>query len=120
MLTLDEIESGLLVTHKNTGLRYSVVEFEDEEVLLSPEQEGLQDLTAVNSLRRNASARPLVRVVVDEAVVADDELRRRDPAHRRRRVGRRARARSRRWFATEALASFAVMTARKFSSTAPV
>ena len=39
MLTLDEIESGLFVTHKNTGLRYSVVEAEDDEVLLSPEQE---------------------------------------------------------------------------------
>ena len=44
MLHLDEIESGLLVTHKNTGLRYSVVEVGDDEVLLSPEQEGLQDL----------------------------------------------------------------------------
>jgi len=53
MLTLDEIESGLLVTHKNTGLRYSVVEFEDEEVLLSPEQEGLQDLTAPLDLFRS-------------------------------------------------------------------
>ena len=53
MLTLDEIESGLLVTHKNTGLRYSVVEFEDEEVLLSPEQEGLQDLTVPLDLFRS-------------------------------------------------------------------
>ena len=43
MLTLDEIESGLYVTHKNTGLRYSVVDAEDDEVLLAPEQEGLQD-----------------------------------------------------------------------------
>lgn len=45
MLTLDEIESGLYVTHKNTGLRYSVVEAEEGEVLLSPEQDGLADLT---------------------------------------------------------------------------
>ncbi len=52
MLTLDEIESGLFVTHKNTGLRYSVVEAEDGEVLLSPEQEGLQDLTVALDLFR--------------------------------------------------------------------
>lgn len=53
MLTLDEIESGLFVTHKNTGLRYSVVEAEDDEVLLSPEQEGLQDLTVPLELFRS-------------------------------------------------------------------
>ncbi|HPG24712.1 MAG TPA: cold shock domain-containing protein [Myxococcota bacterium] len=53
MLTLDEIESGLYVTHKNTGLRYSVVEAEDDEVLLSPEQEGLQDLTVPLDLFRS-------------------------------------------------------------------
>ncbi len=53
MLTLDEIESGLYVTHKNTGLRYSVVEAEEGEVLLSPEQEGLQDLTVVLDLFRS-------------------------------------------------------------------
>ena len=53
MLTLDEIESGLFVTHKNTGLRYSVVEAEDGEVLLSPEQDGLQDLTVPLDLFRN-------------------------------------------------------------------
>ena len=52
MLTLDEIESGLFVTHKNTGLRYSVVEAEDDEVLLSPEQDGLQDLTVPLDLFR--------------------------------------------------------------------
>ncbi|MGH0036247.1 MAG: cold-shock protein [Myxococcota bacterium] len=44
MLPIEEIESGLLVTHKNTGLRYSVVELGDDEVLLSPEQDSLQDL----------------------------------------------------------------------------
>ena len=53
MLDLDEIESGLFVTHKNTGLRYSVVETSDEEVLLSPEQSGLQDLTAPLQLFRD-------------------------------------------------------------------
>jgi len=47
MLSVEEIESGLLITHKNTGLRYSVVEVDPDEgeVLLSPEQTGLQDLT---------------------------------------------------------------------------
>jgi len=44
MLHMDEIESGLLVTHRNTGLRYSVVDIGEEEVLLSPEQANLQDL----------------------------------------------------------------------------
>jgi len=50
MLSMEEIESGLLVTHKATGLRYSVVDFEDAEILLSPEQEGLQDLTVQTAL----------------------------------------------------------------------
>ena len=45
MLSMEEIEPGLFVTHKATGLRYSVVDAEDDEVLLSPEQTGLQDLT---------------------------------------------------------------------------
>ena len=53
MLTLDEIESGLYVTHKNTGLRYSVVDAEDDEVLLAPEQDGLQDLTVPLDLFRS-------------------------------------------------------------------
>jgi CspA family cold shock protein len=44
MLTLDQIESGVQCTHKNTKLRYSVVEVGDEEVLLSPESDGMQDL----------------------------------------------------------------------------
>ncbi len=52
MLALDEIESGLFVTHKNTGLRYSVVEVGGDEVLLSPEQTGLQDLTVPLQLFR--------------------------------------------------------------------
>ncbi len=53
MLAIDEIESGLFVTHKNTGLRYSVVEIGDDEVLLSPEQTGLQDLTVPLQLFRD-------------------------------------------------------------------
>jgi CspA family cold shock protein len=52
MLSLDEIESGLLVTHRNTGLRYSVVEVGESEVLLSPEQSDLQDLEAPLQLFR--------------------------------------------------------------------
>jgi CspA family cold shock protein len=44
MLSMEDIESGSRVTHKNTGLRYSIVDAGDDEVLLSPEQEGLQDL----------------------------------------------------------------------------
>jgi len=50
MLSPEEIESGLFVTHKATGLRYSVVDSENEEVLLSPEQSGLQDLTVPMAL----------------------------------------------------------------------
>jgi len=44
MLTLDQIESGAQCTHKNTKLRYSVVEVGDDEILLSPESTGMQDL----------------------------------------------------------------------------
>lgn len=53
MLSLEEIESGLLVTHRNTGLRYSVVDLDEGEVLLSPEQNGLQDLTVPIPLFRD-------------------------------------------------------------------
>ena len=56
MLALDEIESGLPVTHKNTGLRYSVVEVGDDEVLLSPEQSDLQDLEVPLALFRDEFA----------------------------------------------------------------
>ena len=52
MLHLEDIESGARVTHKNTGLRYSIVEAADEEVLLSPESEGLQDLEVPMKLFR--------------------------------------------------------------------
>jgi CspA family cold shock protein len=44
MLHLEELESGSVVTHKNTGLRYRVVEIGDDEVLLSPESDEMQDL----------------------------------------------------------------------------
>jgi CspA family cold shock protein len=44
MLSLDQIESGAQCIHKNTKLRYSVVEVGEGEVLLSPESEGMQDL----------------------------------------------------------------------------
>ena len=50
MLTLDQIDPGARVTHKNTGLRYSIVDLGDEEVLLSPESEGLQDLVVTLDL----------------------------------------------------------------------
>ena len=50
MISMDEIESGLLVTHKGTSLRYSVIDAEADEVLLSPEQDGLQDLTVALAL----------------------------------------------------------------------
>ena len=44
MLRLEEIESGETVTHKNTGLRYVIVEIGDGEVLLSPDSSDMQDL----------------------------------------------------------------------------
>ena len=50
MLSLDEIESGAQCTHKNTKLRYSVVEVGDEEILLSPETDGMQDLVVPSGL----------------------------------------------------------------------
>jgi CspA family cold shock protein len=50
MLSLDQVESGAQCTHKNTKLRYSVVEVGDEEVLLSPESEGMQDLVVPGDL----------------------------------------------------------------------
>jgi CspA family cold shock protein len=53
MLSLDEIEEGLLITHRNTGLRYSLIDVSDEEVLLSPNQDGLEDLTVPIDLFRS-------------------------------------------------------------------
>ena len=50
MRSLDEIEQGAQCTHKNTGLRYSVVEVGQDEVLLSAESEELQDLVVPSVL----------------------------------------------------------------------
>jgi len=44
MLSFEEIDPGMQVTHKNTGLRYSVADLGEDEVLLSPEKEGFEDL----------------------------------------------------------------------------
>ena len=44
MLSPEEIEAGLRVTHKNTGMPYTVAERGDEEVLLSPGRDGFEDL----------------------------------------------------------------------------
>jgi CspA family cold shock protein len=44
MLSIDELEPGLPVTHKNTGLRYVVGDLGEGEVLLTPEASGSQDL----------------------------------------------------------------------------
>ena len=52
MLPMDEIESGTRVTHKNTGLRYSVVEIGEDEILLSPESDDLKDLEVALKLFR--------------------------------------------------------------------
>ncbi len=52
MLRLEELESGLNVTHRNTGLRYEIVDLGDEEVLLSPSDSDLQDLVVPIDLFR--------------------------------------------------------------------
>jgi CspA family cold shock protein len=52
MLEMEDVESGALVTHRNTGLRYAVVDKGEEEVLLSPESTGLQDLVVPTKLFR--------------------------------------------------------------------
>jgi len=45
MLLIEEIAPGTAVVHKNTGLRYAVVDISPDEVLLSPESDdGMQDL----------------------------------------------------------------------------
>ncbi|HEU4429025.1 MAG TPA: cold shock domain-containing protein [Myxococcota bacterium] len=44
MLSIDEIEPGSSCTHKNTGLRYSIVEVGKDEVLLSAESSNMTDL----------------------------------------------------------------------------
>jgi len=45
MLSVEEIQPGSNVVHKNTGLRYAVVDVSDDEVLLSPATDAsMQDL----------------------------------------------------------------------------
>jgi len=50
MRSLDDVEPGALCIHKNTKLRYSIVELGDGEVLLSPESDGMQDLVVPEPL----------------------------------------------------------------------
>jgi CspA family cold shock protein len=78
MLSMEDIESGARVTHKNTGLRYSIVDAGDDEVLLSPEQEGLQDLEVPLKLFR------------EEFVLSDRFSTGRGRGRGRRRGGRRS------------------------------
>ena len=56
MLSMDDVEPGCRVTHKNTGLRYSVVETGEDEVLLSAESADLQDLVVPIRLFREEFA----------------------------------------------------------------
>ncbi|MDH3685624.1 MAG: cold shock domain-containing protein [Myxococcales bacterium] len=56
MLSLDDVEAGANCIHKNTKLRYSVVEVSPEEVLLAPETEGMTDLTVPLDLFLNEFA----------------------------------------------------------------
>ena len=53
MLSMADIEPGIAVTHKNTGLRYSIVDAGDEEVLLTPISSDLQDLVVPVKLFRD-------------------------------------------------------------------
>ena len=53
MRSLDEIEQGAQCTHKNTGLRYSVAEVGEDEVLLAAESQDLQDLVVPTDLFLN-------------------------------------------------------------------
>ena len=52
MLSMEGIEQGIRVTHRNTALRYSVVDAGDDEVLLSPESDDMQDLVVPVKLFR--------------------------------------------------------------------
>jgi CspA family cold shock protein len=56
MLSLDEIETGSRVTHKNTGLRYTVSDLGEDEVLLSPDNAEHQDLLVPIELFRQEFA----------------------------------------------------------------
>ncbi len=44
MLDIEEVDTGAPVTHKNTGLRYTVADLGDDEILLSPSASDAQDL----------------------------------------------------------------------------
>ena len=52
MIEMDDVEAGVRVTHRNTELRYSVVDVGAEEVLLSSESADLQDLVVPTRLFR--------------------------------------------------------------------
>jgi len=52
LLNIEELETGSLVVHKNTGLRYSIVELSDDEVLLSSSSDDMQDLMVPMELFR--------------------------------------------------------------------
>lgn len=52
MLRLENVETGSRVTHKNTGLRYTIADLGEEEVLLSPDNSEFQDLLVPMDLFR--------------------------------------------------------------------
>ncbi len=57
MLAIEELEPGVNVVHKNTGLRYAIVDVGDEEVLLSPSADSdMQDLMVPMPLFREEFA----------------------------------------------------------------
>jgi CspA family cold shock protein len=56
MLSLEDVQPGARVTHKNTGLRYAIVDAGEDEVLLSPESDQLQDLVVALKLFREEFA----------------------------------------------------------------
>lgn len=50
MISLDEVEPGAQCTHKNTKLRYTVVDVGETEVLLSAQAENMEDLVVPSEL----------------------------------------------------------------------
>jgi len=52
MLELEDVIAGSRVTHSNTGLRYTIVDAGEDEILLSPESADLQDLVVPTRLFR--------------------------------------------------------------------
>jgi hypothetical protein len=56
MLSMEELQPGSRVTHKNTGLCYSVVDAAEDEVLLSSDSDDLQDLVVPLKLFREEFA----------------------------------------------------------------